>query len=174
MDLSNWNYDCCVSTTYAPKPYRRRSRMIESNSWFKCALERPFRRNPPQCRIRHAASALVSRAPSSQICCAGIRPLRPAQAPFAPIICRATHEWQQCESSSVAPDRRANVSCRPNISLGAPAGPMSAICKISGLCDHLNATSTRLRRFGTVDDGENRSMSGAVGMEKTRNQKLGR
>jgi hypothetical protein len=41
-------------------------------------------------------------------------------------------------------------------------------------CDyHLNATSTRIRRFGAVVDGENRLMAGNVGMENARNQRLG-
>jgi hypothetical protein len=38
---------------------------------------------------------------------------------------------------------------------------------------HLNATSTRIRRFGAVVDGENRLMAGNVGMENARNQRLG-
>jgi hypothetical protein len=38
---------------------------------------------------------------------------------------------------------------------------------------HLNATSTRIRRFGEVGDGESRSVSGAAGLENARNQRLG-
>jgi len=38
---------------------------------------------------------------------------------------------------------------------------------------HVNATSTRIRRFGAVDAGESRSMSVIVGMENARNQRLG-
>ncbi len=36
----------------------------------------------------------------------------------------------------------------------------------------VNAMSTRVRRFGAVVDGENRSISGVVGMENARNQRL--
>ena len=38
---------------------------------------------------------------------------------------------------------------------------------------HVNATSTRIRRFGAVDDGGNKSMSVNVAMEKAQNQRLG-
>ena len=38
---------------------------------------------------------------------------------------------------------------------------------------HVNATSTRIRRFGAAGGGENRSMSAGVGMENARNQRLG-
>ena len=38
---------------------------------------------------------------------------------------------------------------------------------------HVNAMSTRIRRFGAVGYGENRSMSVVVAMENARNQRLG-
>jgi len=38
---------------------------------------------------------------------------------------------------------------------------------------YINATSTRIRRFGAVADGENSSISGTVGMENAQNQRLG-
>ena len=38
---------------------------------------------------------------------------------------------------------------------------------------HVNATSTRIRRFGAVSVAENRLMSVVVGMEHARNQRLG-
>jgi len=38
---------------------------------------------------------------------------------------------------------------------------------------HVNATSTRIRHFGAVNAGENRSMSVVVGMENPPDQRLG-
>jgi hypothetical protein len=38
---------------------------------------------------------------------------------------------------------------------------------------HVNAMSTRIRRFGAVGDGENASMSVGVGMENARYQMRG-
>ncbi len=38
---------------------------------------------------------------------------------------------------------------------------------------YINATSTRIRRFGAVDDGETSSMAVVVGVENARNQRLG-
>jgi hypothetical protein len=38
---------------------------------------------------------------------------------------------------------------------------------------HVNATSTRIRRFCAASDGENRSMLGFVALEIAQNQRLG-
>jgi hypothetical protein len=38
---------------------------------------------------------------------------------------------------------------------------------------HVNAMSTRIRRFGAVGDGENTSMSVGVEMKNPQNQRLG-
>lgn len=69
--------------------------------------------------------------------------------------------------------RLRQIECRGSKTvLGLLMPPPPTIYWILAPSRYINATPTRTRRFGTVGDGENRSMSGVVGMENARHQRL--